>query len=56
MRRFRRLLNGPYLLKLWNIMAFSSYLHCRPALDKPLQTKNIGAQVGPPIHKPTNRN
>ncbi len=33
MWRFRRLLNEPYLLKLWNIVAFSSYLHRRPTLD-----------------------
>ncbi len=33
MWRFRRLLNEPYLLKLWNIVAFSSYLHRRPTID-----------------------
>lgn len=33
MWRFRRLLNEPYLLKLWNIAAFSSYLHRHPTLD-----------------------
>ncbi len=33
MWRFRRLLNEPYLLKLWNVVAFSSYLRRRPTLD-----------------------
>lgn len=33
MWRFRCLLNEPYLLKLWNIVAFSSYMHRHPSLD-----------------------
>lgn len=33
MWRFRRLLNESYFLKLWNVVAFSSYLRRRPTLD-----------------------
>lgn len=33
MWQFRRLLDESYLLKLWNIVAYSSYMHRHPTLD-----------------------